>query len=101
MAEQRAPVFFLALIVIATLLLAIVMRPIAKELLLAAVLASMLWPVQQWLTRHLGGRRAIAASLIAFRRDRAAARTDRDARDLRDSRRCRRRALRFGGGAQR
>ncbi len=26
----------------------------------------MLWPVQQWLTRHLHGRRGVAAGLITF-----------------------------------
>src|SRR5688572_2477965 len=66
MAEQRAPLFFVALMVIATLAIALVIAPIAKDLMLAAVLASMLWPVQQWLTSHLHGRRAVAASLIAL-----------------------------------
>jgi len=66
MAERRAPAFFLALMVIATLLVALVIRAIAKELLLAAVLASMLWPVQEWLTARLRGRRSVAAGVITF-----------------------------------
>ena len=66
MAERQAPRFFIALLVIATLLLGLVIMPVAKELLLAAVLAGVLWPVQEWLTRHLRGHRGIAAGLITF-----------------------------------
>ncbi len=66
MAERPAPRFFLALILISTLLLVLVIAPVAKELLLAAVLAGVLWPVQQWLTRHLRSRRGVAAGLITF-----------------------------------
>ena len=66
MAEQPVPRFFLALMVVATVLLVLVLAPIAKELLLAAVFAGVLWPVQQWLTRHVRGRRGIAAGLITF-----------------------------------
>jgi hypothetical protein len=39
MAEQQLPRFFLALMIAATVLLALVLMPVAKELLLAAVLA--------------------------------------------------------------
>lgn len=66
MAEQPAPRFFLTLLVLATFLVALVVMPIAKELLLASVLAGVLWPLQQWLTRHLRGRRTIAAGAITF-----------------------------------
>ncbi len=64
MAEQPIPRFFLALMLIATLLLALVIMPVAKELLLAAVFAGVLWPAQQWLARKLGGRRGVAAGLL-------------------------------------
>ncbi|HEY5928349.1 MAG TPA: AI-2E family transporter [Kofleriaceae bacterium] len=66
MAEQPIPRFFLALMIIATVLLALVIMPVAKELLLAAVLAGVLWPVQQWLTKRVRGRRGIAAGLLTF-----------------------------------
>lgn len=62
--EQPVPRFFLALIVVSILLLGLVIRPVASELFLAAVLGGVLWPVQQWLTRRAGGRRGVAAGLI-------------------------------------
>jgi predicted PurR-regulated permease PerM len=64
MAEQPIPRFFLALMLIATLLLAAVIMPVVKELFLAAVFAGVLWPAQQWLTKKLRGRRGWAAGLI-------------------------------------
>jgi predicted PurR-regulated permease PerM len=66
MAEQQLPRFFLALMIAATVLLALVIRPVVKELLLAAVLAGVLWPVQQWSSQRLRGRRGVAAALITF-----------------------------------
>jgi predicted PurR-regulated permease PerM len=66
MAEQPIPRFFLALMIIATVLLAMVIMPVVKELFLAAVFAGVLWPLQQWLTRKLRGRRGLAAGLITF-----------------------------------
>ena len=64
MAEQPLPRFFLALIIVAIVLLGLVLMPVASELFLAAVLAGVLWPVQQWLNRRLRGRRGAAAGLI-------------------------------------
>jgi len=64
MAEQPLPRFFLALMIVATVLLALVIMPVAKELLLAAVFAGMLWPVQQWTSKKLRGRRALAAGVL-------------------------------------
>jgi len=64
MAEQPIPRFFLALMIISTVLLALVIMPVAKELLLASVFAGALWPVQQWLARRLRGRRGIAAGIL-------------------------------------
>jgi predicted PurR-regulated permease PerM len=66
MPEQPLPRFFLALMVIATVLLALVIMPVVKELLLAAVFAGVLWPVQQWLSVRLRGRRGLAAGVITF-----------------------------------
>lgn len=62
--EQPVPRFFLALIVSALLLLGLVIFPVAKELFLAAVFAGALWPVQEWLTRRLRGRRGVAAGVL-------------------------------------
>lgn len=66
MAEQRVPRFFLALLVIAIVLIALVARPVVTELLLAIVLAGMLWPVQEWLSARFRGRRALAAGILTF-----------------------------------
>lgn len=56
----------MALMLAAAVLLAMVMLPLAGELLLAAVLASALWPLQQWLARKLGDRRGVAATLLTI-----------------------------------
>ncbi|HSD88675.1 MAG TPA: AI-2E family transporter [Kofleriaceae bacterium] len=64
MAEQPLPRFFLALMIGATILLALVIMPVVKELFLAAVFAGVLWPLQQWLTKRFRGRRGLAAGLI-------------------------------------
>lgn len=62
--EQPVPHFFLLLIAAAALLLGAVLLPLASELLLAAVLAGVLWPLQQWFTERLRGRRGVAAGLL-------------------------------------
>jgi predicted PurR-regulated permease PerM len=64
MAEQPVPRFFLILVAAAALLLGLVILPIITELLLAAVLAGVLWPLQNYLTRRLRGRRGLAAGLL-------------------------------------
>lgn len=56
--------FFWLLLAGASLLVGAVFAPLVRELLLAAVLASVLWPVQVWLAKRFGGRRTIAATLI-------------------------------------
>lgn len=66
MAEQPLPRFFLALMIVATLLLGLVIMPVVKELVLAAVFASVLWPVQQWLSKRLRGKRGLAAGLLTL-----------------------------------
>lgn len=64
MAEQPIPRFFTMLMVLSTALIALVIWPLATELLLAAVFAGMLWAPQQWLAAKLGGRRSLAAGLL-------------------------------------
>jgi predicted PurR-regulated permease PerM len=66
MPEQQLPRFFLALMIVATVLLALVIMPVATQLLLAAVFAGVLWPLQQWLSKRLGGRRGLAAGALTF-----------------------------------
>jgi predicted PurR-regulated permease PerM len=65
-AERPPPRFFIALMIVATVLLCLVFKPLAKELLLAIVLAGMLWPVQQRLSKRLRGKRGLAAGLLTF-----------------------------------
>lgn len=62
--EQPVPLFFLTLMAGATLLLGLLIFPIATELFLATVLAGVFWPVQCWLTKRFRGRRNIAAGLL-------------------------------------
>lgn len=64
MRERPVPLFFLALLVGAAVLVAAVVAPIIRELLLAVVLASVLRPIQVWLAARLGGRDGLAAGLI-------------------------------------
>jgi predicted PurR-regulated permease PerM len=66
MAEQPLPRFFLALMIAATLLLGLVIMPVAKELFLAAVFAGVLWPVQLRLSKRLRGKRALSAGVMTF-----------------------------------
>jgi predicted PurR-regulated permease PerM len=66
MSERPLPRFFLALMVVAIVLVAFVLKPVIKELLLAVVLAGMLWPLQTWLTKKLGGRRGVSAGILVF-----------------------------------
>ena len=54
MAEQPIPRFFLALMIIATVLVALVFMPIAKELLLAAVFNDQITPFTNWLKSEIG-----------------------------------------------
>jgi predicted PurR-regulated permease PerM len=64
--ERPVPRFFLVLVFAATALLVAVIYPFLSEFLLAAVLASVFWSPQQWLARHLGGRRGLAATLVTI-----------------------------------
>lgn len=60
--------FFLFLLIVTTVLLAAVIRPIANSLIVAAVLAGLFSPVHRKLARHMGKRRgpAAAAGLLVF-----------------------------------
>lgn len=60
------PIFFLALLVGAAALVGAVIAPMIRELLLAVVLASVLRPVQDWLTKLLRARRGLAAGIITL-----------------------------------
>jgi predicted PurR-regulated permease PerM len=63
--EQPRPVFFLTLMAGAALLLGAVLYPIATDLFLATILASVLWPVRRWLTKRLR-RRGVAAGVLTL-----------------------------------
>lgn len=65
-AEQPVPWFFLVLMAVATVLFGLVLRPLFTPLLLAAVSASVLWPVQVRLTRWFRGKRGVASGLLTF-----------------------------------
>lgn len=66
MRERPAPLFFLALLIGAAALVAAVIVPLFRALLLAVVLASTLRPVQVSLTKRVRGRRGIAAGIVTF-----------------------------------
>jgi predicted PurR-regulated permease PerM len=54
----------LVLLLLATVLLALVARPIATALFLAAVLAGIVWPAHLWLAARLWRRRSLSAILF-------------------------------------
>jgi len=56
--------FFVTLLLLATLLLALLVRPLASAFLLSAVLAGVLWPLQCKLTRGLRDRPQLAAGVL-------------------------------------
>jgi len=64
--DRRARRLFLILLAIATLLVAIVIRPLAGALLVAAVLAGVMWPLHARLAARMGGRRALSAGLFVL-----------------------------------
>jgi predicted PurR-regulated permease PerM len=53
--------FFYILLAVATVLVGFVLQPIASGVFVGAVLAGVLWPVHERLTRRLHGRRGLAA----------------------------------------
>jgi predicted PurR-regulated permease PerM len=64
--SQAARRFFFLLLVIATLLVALVVRPLATALFLAVVLAGVLWPVHQRLSKRLWKRQPLSAGLLVL-----------------------------------
>lgn len=64
MSERPVPPFFLALLIGAAVLVAAVIAPMFRELLLAIVLAGVLRPVQVRLAKRMRGHRSVAAGII-------------------------------------
>src|SRR5881396_206600 len=67
--QPRARVARVALVVLAALsivLVAVLIRPFAGALFLAGVLAGVLYPWSERLSRRLGGRRALAAGIVTL-----------------------------------
>ncbi len=64
--SRSAKRFFIALMVGTMVALGLVLFKLGAALLLAAVLAAMLWPLQQWLSRKFRGRRSAAAGVLVF-----------------------------------
>ena len=58
--------FFVILLLVSVLLLALIVQPLAYALLLAAVLAGVFWPIQRWLTLKFRGRPQLAAGLLVL-----------------------------------
>jgi predicted PurR-regulated permease PerM len=56
--------FFFILLTVATILFALVVRPLASALFLAAVLAGVAWPAHAWLSARLRGRRGLSAAVF-------------------------------------
>ncbi|MET0384760.1 MAG: AI-2E family transporter [Polyangiales bacterium] len=56
--------FFLILLALSVLLLAMLLRPLAPALLIAAVLAGVLWPLQRRLSRALRNRQQLSAGIL-------------------------------------
>lgn len=63
---RSAKRFFVLLLVVAAVLLAYLVRPIASALLLAATFAGVLWPAHRRFTRLLRGRRALSAAAFVL-----------------------------------
>ncbi len=57
---------FLGLLLAAAALLALVVRPFASAIFLAAVLAGVLWPAHQWVSGRLGGRAGLSSALFVL-----------------------------------
>jgi len=58
--------FFVFLLIATSVMLGAVIRPLASALIVAAVLAGILWPLQMKLAARLGNRRSLAAAIIVF-----------------------------------
>jgi predicted PurR-regulated permease PerM len=64
--ETTSRRFLAILLLLAIVLVALLMRPLAQALLLAAVLAGVLWPLQRRLTRLFRRRNQLAAGTLVF-----------------------------------
>lgn len=61
---ERTPGFVLLLVAIATMLMSFIIAPFAASFFAAAVLAGVMYPMQDWLAGKLGDRPAVAATLL-------------------------------------
>lgn len=66
MANQAGTRFFYILLLVATILVALVAKPIITGLFIAAVLTGVLWPLHERLTHKLHGRRNLSALIWVF-----------------------------------
>src|SRR5262245_59424902 len=66
MTSRSAQRALFVLLIAAFILVAMVFRPLAVSLILAAVLAAALWPLHHRLSCAIGGRESVAASLVIF-----------------------------------
>ena len=66
MSDLHARRLLVALVLAAAALTVLIVRPFWEALFLAAVLAAALRPVMEWLARRIGGRRGIAAAILAL-----------------------------------
>ena len=64
--DRTARRSFVVLLVAATALLVVVIRPLASALFMAAVLAGVIWPLQVRLAARAGGRPALSAGLLVL-----------------------------------
>ena len=62
--ENSSRLALLVMLLLALVLVLAVFRPLGAALFLAAVMAMVMWPAHQWLTRKFGGRDAISAGLL-------------------------------------
>lgn len=62
--ERKVPLFFIVLLLGTAILVAAVVLPVIRELLLAVVIASVLRPWHEWLTKKLGNRPGLSAGLL-------------------------------------
>lgn len=67
MSEERSEArFYTVLVAIAVVLFALVVRPFAEALFLAAVIAGAIYPLQRGLSRKLRGRRTLSAMILTL-----------------------------------
>ena len=64
--DRTARRFFFILLLVATVLFALVVRPLATGLFMACVMAGVLWPVQRRLSGWLRGRRGLGAGALTL-----------------------------------